>query len=143
MNFSEVAERWLKLGIDALLQSCLDQSAPLAPIAPSTHRVTTVGPSPNVVVGPDHPQRLRSSVIVVNPSAQISVQPPRRAVWDDQGWRRTTSGKTHIYEGQYVVRRRGGATASFAGRIVEDGRSIAAYIADPPPEIKRHPKGPC
>jgi len=64
-------------------------------------------------------------------------------VWDDRGWALRRDGNRVVYEGQYRVPNiKTGQRAEFDGRIV-DASGVTAYIADPPAELRRHPKAPC
>lgn len=82
--------------------------------------------------------------VVIGRPAPVDVSPVRRAAWDAKGWDRKWLGLQVVYEGAYEVRdRQVGQIRRCRGRIIEGPRGIAAYIADPPPEIRRHPKGPC
>jgi hypothetical protein len=96
-----------------------------------------VGPTPTMLVGP-------TPVIVVAPPPAILVETPHRAAWDERGWNQEAHGRMRVYRGQYqVYDRRLGRLRRFAGRVVVDRKEVCIYIADPPAEIKRHPKGPC
>lgn len=111
--------------------------------------------SPAILIGPTAPvvvEPARDAAIVVEPQAvllveaasSVTVEAPQRAVWDDLGWIRRQDGDRIVYEGTYRARdRRIGQRVEFDGRIVERGRHFQAYIADPPPELRRHPKAPC
>jgi hypothetical protein len=81
---------------------------------------------------------------VIRPTPSLVVVPPPRFAWDEKGWRRVVeSGATH-YVGSYRVRdRRRNTWSIFDGRLIEDQTGLRAYVADPPPELKTHPKGPC
>ncbi len=42
-----------------------------------------------------------------------------------------------------MANRRSREQLRFEGRILEAAHRVTPYIANPPVEIKRHPKGPC
>ena len=113
-------------------------------------RVITVKPGdagPAVVIGPSEPILVRpgfQSFFQIGPAAATQVEPQPRGLWDERGWAVRTRGAQSIYEGHYrVIQRRSRQTLRFAGRIQESGQGILMYIANPPPEIQGHPKGPC
>lgn len=88
------------------------------------------------------------SVVLVAPRRPLMVSPPPRPVWDDRGWTARVHGQGRIYEGQYrvLVNTTGKQEPRrFTGRIFEPPSSevMVAYIADPPAELRRHPKGAC
>ncbi len=81
---------------------------------------------------------------VIGPQPQVTVAPPPRFAWDQKGWSRALDGDTWRYQGTYRVydfRRREWRT--FNGCLLEGRGVITAFCADPPTEIKSHPKGPC
>ena len=84
------------------------------------------------------------SRMVIGRAPAVRVSPVARAAWDAKGWTiNRTLGRT-VYHGRFeVLDRRTNRVRRFAGRIAQLSIGIAAYIADPPPEIRRHPKGPC
>jgi hypothetical protein len=88
-----------------------------------------------IVVGP--PSRT-----VVGPVARPVVEKVRRPAWDEKEWVRTEESQGTVYRGHFRAGQNG-RTRAFEGRIVQGKRELAAYIGDPPPEIRRHPKGPC
>jgi hypothetical protein len=76
----------------------------------------------------------------IEPTIATIVEAPGRGAWDEKGWTR----QRNTYEGRYeVYERKSGRIRRFNGRIVQLGEVAQTFIADPPPEIKRHPKGPC
>ena len=95
-----------------------------------------IGPA-TTVVGP--------RPAVITPGAMTAtIAPPPRFAWDEKRWRKIREGATTHYLGPYrVFHRRAGQWREFDGRILEDVSGIKAYVADPPKEIKLHPKGPC
>jgi hypothetical protein len=109
-------------------------------VRPSRETIPTLGPiqaHPAVVVTP-------SRTIRIEPAVGQIVQPPPRGVWDENGWSHQASGRDHIYQGTYrVYDPRRHQFSQYHGRIVERGNEIIPYIADPPYQIKHHPKGPC
>jgi hypothetical protein len=118
------------------------------------HRVTVaIGPGPPpIVVAPSESDGVDANGtsttngrcrLIVTPELPLEITPPRRAAWDEQGWLRKGSDSRIVYEGTYRVRRRSGTVATFRGRITVQNGAVTPYIADPPPQIKRHPKGPC
>jgi hypothetical protein len=81
---------------------------------------------------------------VVGPIPSATVAPPARLAWDEKRWEQQGSGNRVELIGQYrVFDRRRRSWRSFDGRIVQQGRSITTYIADPPAEIKQHRHGAC
>ena len=100
-----------------------------------------IRPADRVVIGPGS---VTSERIVIAPRTMATIiTPPARAAWDEQGWVVREQDGKYIYEGNYRVRSSAGQLFTFPGRIVVRRSNVAAYVADPPPEIKRHPKGPC
>lgn len=91
---------------------------------------------PKIVIGP-RPQ-------VIGPKPSTTVQAPARFAWDEKQWRQSTSGDAIELIGRYRVfdesRKR---WREFDGRLVQHGTDIAAYVADPPQEIRRHRHGAC
>lgn len=81
---------------------------------------------------------------VIGPQPELTVAPPPRFAWDEKGWTRVLEGQNWRYSGHYRVydfRRRQWRT--FQACIVAGGGAITAFCADPPVEIRSHPKGPC
>jgi len=134
---------WIVRAISELLEPNLTRpSQVMLTVRPSTPIV--VGPAPVVLVGPtDTELSTVQGSTIIGPDAPTIVDPPARAAWDEQGWLESQQNNRRIYEGAYRVRRRSGAIASYAGRIVLENGQITPYIADPPAQIKRHPKGAC
>lgn len=98
-----------------------------------------VGPSSSLTVVPNVARPL-----LVVPQASLLVEPRQRPAWDAKGWVPQPHNGRLAYEGFYeVTAKRTGEPLRFRGRLMETGRTIATYIADPPAEIKRHPKGKC
>jgi hypothetical protein len=82
--------------------------------------------------------------LVIGPRASCTVAPPPRFAWDEKRWHARENGGTLALVGRYrVFDRRRSAWREFDGRVVADGGGIAAYVADPPPEVKLHRHGPC
>lgn len=107
-------------------------SAEIIMVKPNT--VVVVKPAQAVVI-----QLKTVEVIKVEPSRALTVAPPERGAWDERGWTWNASGGRETYEGFYQVGNR-----KFRGRIeTRGGRKVAAYIYDPPPEVKRHRHGAC
>lgn len=105
--------------------------------------ITIRGPA--VVVEPSRPTVIHpSEPVIVRPASTVVVDAPQRAVWDERGWTRKDDGNSVVYEGWFQVAERAtGQRQKFEGRIVDRGRRITAYIADPPPQLRQHPKAPC
>lgn len=81
---------------------------------------------------------------VIGPAPDVTVQAPPRYAWDEKGWEQFSQGHDVHYSGRYrVYDYRQGKWRAFDGRLVQSGARITAYCADPPVEIKGHPKGPC
>ena len=108
------------------------------------------GPPPLLVVPADTDRTATRAVgvqttprtLVVGPSEILRIEPPPRAAWDERGWRSTEAGGGLVYEGEYHVTR-AGQPQRFTGRIVMKNGAVTPYIANPPTQIRRHPKGPC
>ena len=102
-----------------------------------------VGPSPSVVVESSTETVVPSTAVeVIGPTEALSVQAPSRAAWDERGWTQHRENGQNIYSGFYQITHRG-HPRMFPGRMVVNRKRITPFIADPPREIKRHPKGPC
>lgn len=104
-----------------------------------SNQVIQVGPShaSRIVIGP-------STAIVVHPSPPVLVQPPARGAWQEKGWIMEHRPGRETYRGQYaVIDRAPQQHQRFTGRLEVVRREILAFIADPPPAIRSHPKGPC
>lgn len=88
-------------------------------------------------------------VVLVTPKAPITVAPPSRPVWDDRGWTVRAHRDGRVYEGRYHALVNGAMRTpelrGFAGFISEPSYpgAMTVYIADPPGELRAHPKGPC
>lgn len=89
-----------------------------------------------------------SRLVTIGPNPAVIVAPPPRSVWDERGWgvRRDPAGR--VYEGRYRVKCGRSGTAQrreFSGWILEPPPPgvIAAYVANPPAELRKHPKGAC
>lgn len=103
--------------------------------------VIEVGPSPDepVLVGP-----MEQPALIIGPAKALVVEPPPRGAWDERGWTLHNENGHKVYEGYYqVTHRHSGQPRRFRGRVIVNRRRVVPYIADPPPEVKRHPKGPC
>ena len=130
-------------------------------IGPSARAVRVVAGNPIVVIGPQDPMvvrpapiridliravptEVRPTVVAVAPLVAVTIEAPPRAAWDDRGWRLGQHGGEQVYTGWYhVTNRNTGQPLRFEGRITERGRTVVPYIADPPVDIRRHPKAPC
>jgi hypothetical protein len=104
-----------------------------------------VRPTPTVIVPAAREMvRVGPVTVVIQRMTPVAVEAPPRPVWDDRGWEATTRGDERVYSGWYrVTNRRRGQPLQFEGRITQRGNVVTPYIADPPPDIRRHPKGPC
>lgn len=113
-------------------------------------------PSAAVVVGPQDPDRPVTvvdlqDVRVVRPLPEQEVKPcdvpvanrPPRAAWDEKGWRQTTTNGEQVFEGFYQATDKRKKVRRFPGRITTQGTKVSAFIADPPAELRHHPKNPC
>lgn len=88
-----------------------------------------------VTVGPRH--------VVVRPSARL-VEPPPRFAWDEKRWQHVTANGQDKFIGYYRFHdRMGNLWRRYAGQIIRNGSELAAYIHDPPPQIRRHSHGAC
>jgi hypothetical protein len=86
----------------------------------------------------------RSSATRVKPSRRISVRRPQRGAWDDRGWHKQSERGTEVYVGFYCAReKKTGRRLQFPGRITVSRWQIAPYIANPPDQVRRHPKWAC
>ena len=106
-----------------------------APRPASSRRTRT----PSLVIG-------RDTVLVIGPQNCVTVTPPPRPIWDDRGWTVRPHARGNVYTGEYRVRTATMAQPRrFAGCIVQPPwpGTIIAYVADPPPELRRHQKGAC
>ena len=96
-----------------------------------------IGPSSRgVTIGP------QGHRVTIGPMRRLLVDKVQRPQWDELEWTRTFERTQAVYVGHFRATQHRQARR-FAGRIVEGRRGLEAYIADPPVEIKRHPKGPC
>ncbi len=81
---------------------------------------------------------------VIGPSPDLVIAAPARFAWDEKRWQHKRAGDRQEFTGQYRVFDRQGRTwREFHGYISHHGTEIAAYIADPPLEMRRHPHGAC
>jgi hypothetical protein len=134
-----------------------ESESPLLVIGPSEEVVAEPPSAPALVIGPTEPILVRPSSaealvigaareapVVVAPPRALTVEPPQRAAWDDRGWVKRTENGQEIYEGHYqIADHRSGHIRRFRGVIVVNRGEILPYIADPPAELRRHPKHPC
>ena len=108
-----------------------------------------IGPSEAILVAPSPAQPLvigpsREEVVVISPAAALTIEPPQRAAWDDRGWMKRTENGQEIYEGVHqIADRRSRQHRRFRGAVVVSAGEVLPYIADPPAELRRHPKHPC
>ncbi|MGC8959360.1 MAG: hypothetical protein ACP5OO_06180 [Chloroflexia bacterium] len=119
----------------------------------------TIGPTEPIVVGPGtfHPgdtraiqenrcrgeSTRRGPPLVIEPSRPLAIGPRPRDAWEEQGWTRRRKDGTWVYEGYYRVWDRYGRQRRFPGQIIMRSGEVCPYIADPPAELRTHPKGPC
>ena len=100
-----------------------------------------MGPSQQAVLIVGHSTQ---PAAIIGPSEPLVAAPPPRGAWDDRGWTLHSENGRKVYEGYYqVTHRRTRQPRRFHGRVTVIGREVVPYIADPPREIKRQPKGPC
>jgi hypothetical protein len=135
---------WLDKQLVGLLEQWDDRPRVIPPTGAARRSAPiVVQPTLLTVVGPGRVDNQgRFGIPTIGPEPDLVIEPAPRAVWDDLGWERRLHGDQTVYEGHYAVKAPGGRIW-FPGRIVERRGKVSAYIADPPPAIKRHPKGPC
>jgi hypothetical protein len=93
--------------------------------------------APTVVVAPRTPLTVRPAEVTV-------VEAPPRGAWDDRGWVMSKRNGHPVYQGHYqIIRRRTGRQEKFAGRVEAGPGRATAFIENPPPEVRTHPKAPC
>jgi hypothetical protein len=81
---------------------------------------------------------------VIGPSPTATVEPPARFAWDEKRWSITRVGERVELFGEYhVCDQRATKWRVFQGHISQQAGQIAAYISDPPTEMKQHPHGSC
>jgi hypothetical protein len=81
---------------------------------------------------------------VIGPKPGAIVAAPPRFAWDEKRWRRIDgAGQTELVGRYRVLDRQRRRWHEFDGRLIERDRDIAAYIADPPIEMKHHRHGAC
>ncbi len=101
----------------------------------------------SIVIGPSQPaiiQPEKKAQITIGPAKTVQIVPPPRSVWDERGWVLQNQNSSSLYSGQFrVIKRYSRLPVYFAGRIQTMGEDIKMYIANPPVEIRFHPKGPC
>ena len=83
--------------------------------------------------------------VIVGPGSSVTrVIPPARQAWDEKRWHRfERGGQTELIGAYRLFDRHRNTWRIFDGRIVQQGRIVATYIADPPVEVKRHRHAPC
>jgi hypothetical protein len=108
---------------------------------------SAVAVRPNIMmIGPDRGEvvNVGPASVFVRPVVAVRVEAPPRAAWDDRGWTAEQRGHERVYRGWYhATNRRTGHALRFEGRMTQNGQYITPYIADPPPEIRQHPKAAC
>lgn len=97
------------------------------------------------VIGPRRPQLIKPAPQVIEPRPSLLVEAPARFAWDEKRWAKSTSadGAIEIRGMYHVYDRHRRQWREFEGFLYQRGDQIAAYIADPPQEIKAHRHGPC
>jgi hypothetical protein len=95
------------------------------------------------IIGP-RPQVVKPALQVIGPKPTATVEAPPRFAWDEKRWHRTITDDIVEVMGRYRVHdRQRRQWREFDGYVTQRGREIAAYIADPPAEMKQHRHGPC
>jgi hypothetical protein len=90
------------------------------------------------------PQQASPRGTVIGPSPDVTVEAPPRFAWDEKRWRPVHEGNSTNLAGRFeVFDHRRETWRRFDGRLVQERYGIATYIADPPPELRRHRHGPC
>jgi hypothetical protein len=109
-------------------------------VAPSLSAPVVIGPAEQstIVIGPAQAPQ-------VSPTPVIHVEPPPRGFWSERGWVRVSAAPgQQLFEGDYqIFERRSRLLQKYPGRIAVRHRDINLFIANPPPGLKAHPKGPC
>lgn len=131
---------------------------PQPPLGEATRPPLLAGPSAALIVGPAEVPAVMigpagsspvigpssAPALTVVPASPLSIEPPQRGAWDDRGWTQSSDNGWLVYDGRYhIPDRRRNEQRWFRGRVVVTNSRAEAYIADPPVEIKKHPKGPC
>ncbi len=81
---------------------------------------------------------------VIGPKPAATVVPPPRFAWDEKRWQRRASNAGMELVGQYrVFDRKRQRWRTFDGQIVQQGTTIATYIAHPPVELSHHRHAAC
>ncbi len=106
------------------------ESPSIAPRNPHCGESTRAGPAGAI------PQ-------VIGPNRPLTIGPLPRDAWEEQGWVRHRDDGDWVYRGYYRVRDRRGRLRRFPGRVIVGPDGVRPYIADPPAELRAHPKGPC
>lgn len=113
-------------------------------ISPIGEQPLVIAPSQDPTVQPLVIGPSQDLTVVIAPVASVTVDPPPRAAWDDRGWLRRNEKGQIIYEGEYhVADRRSGQRRRFRGVVVQSAGEVVPNIADPPLELRNHPKQPC
>jgi len=81
--------------------------------------------------------------LVIGPGRPLTIGPLPRDAWEEQGWVRHRNDGAWVYQGHYRVRDRHGRLRRFPGRVIVRPNDVRPYIADPPVELRTHPKGRC
>jgi len=113
-------------------------SAGMPPILIQPAEPILIEPLAPIVVWPAEPT-------LVLPVEPLLISPPARPLWDERGWKRRADHEGVTYLGEYLGRApHDGAVHRFPGRIEQRGRgTVHAFVQDPPPGLRRHPKGAC
>ncbi|MFA5897628.1 MAG: hypothetical protein WC829_00810 [Hyphomicrobium sp.] len=81
---------------------------------------------------------------VIGPKPTKVIEVPARFAWDEKRWQRKDKADHVEFAGRYRVYDFTARTwREFNGFVRQQGNDIAAYIADPPQEMKRHAHGSC
>jgi hypothetical protein len=108
-----------------------------------------IGPSEILLVGPEEKLVIRPQAyptVTVSGTHQLErqIKPVARGLWNERGWQKRYNGRGQIYDGNFqITNSRSRRRITYRGRIHINSRAVELFIYDPPPEIKRHPKGPC
>lgn len=124
---------------DAIAERLSAALAPLGPHGREGQALPPIAASPKgrTLIAPASSQRT-----VIGPKALPVIEKARRPAWDEKEWVRSQDGSRTVYTGRFRATHNG-RLRLFEGRVVQGRSGIEAYIADPPPEIRKHPKGPC
>lgn len=88
-------------------------------------------------------QAVRPSRLTIGRVARPVIGRSSERLWQSRGWTRADKQGAVWYEGHLRALDKLGRQRLFRGCCVESQGHISLYIADPPEEVRRHPKGPC